>query len=115
MVIIVKKLVPIYKKTNGVPKRWKNLRKPKHVTSFKYAYPNIPKILKEQYGLKDTDKIIVYIMKEICLPHFKRYRTNFKKIYSGTLRDYAIYLREFMRSRSKKNKEVMKDERENKS
>lgn len=101
MVIIVKKLVPRYQQTDKVPKRWKNLVNQKYVTCFKYAYPNIPSILKQQYGLKDEDKIIVYIMKEICLPHFKRYRTKFKKVFSGRLKDYAVYLNNFLKSRVK--------------
>ena len=92
-----------------MPEKWKTLAKWEYVTTFKFCYPNIPGILKEQYGLKDEDKIIVYIMKEICLPHFSRYRTRFKKVFSGTLKDYAVYLREFMRSRAKKKREVKKN------
>ena len=104
MVIIVKKFVPRYQQNDKVPKRWKNLVNQKYVTSFKYAYPSIPSILKEQYGLKDDDKIIVYMMREICLPHFKRYRTKFKKVFSGSLKDYAVYLQNFLKSRMKKKK-----------
>jgi len=102
MVIIVKKLVLRYHQNDKVPKRWRNLVNQKYVTTFKYCYPTIPRILKEQYGLKDDDKIIVYIMKEICLPHFKRYRTKFKKVFSGRLKDYAVYLKDFLKSRVKK-------------
>ena len=72
------------------------------MTSFKYCYPNIPEILKEQYGLKDEDKIIAYVMKELCLPHFKRYRTKFKKVFSGTVEEYKEYIMEFLKSRVKK-------------
>ena len=109
MVIIVKKLVPRHQQNDKVPKRWKNLVNQKYVTCFKYAYPNIPSILKQQYGLKDDDKIIVYIMREICLPHFKRYRTKFKKVFSGKLKDYAVYLQKFLKSRVKRSdKQKMK-------
>ena len=79
-----------------VPKKWNNLGTWRYVTTFKYCYPNIPEILIDQYGLEWEDKIIVYITKELCLPNFSRYRTRFKKVFYGSLRDYKDYLREFM-------------------
>jgi|GEM_PF-3536304 len=87
MVLIIKKLVWIYRKDAKVPKQWLNLKKTVYVTTFKYLYPNIPKILVEQYGLKPDEKIVVFWTKEIALPHFNRYRLKFKKVYSGRLRD----------------------------
>jgi hypothetical protein len=81
----------------SVPSKWKNLGTWRYVTTFKYPYPNIAEILVNQYGLTWEDKIIVYIMKKICLPNFTEYRTRFKKIFHGTLREYKVYLKEFMK------------------
>lgn len=86
MPYIVKKLVPVYSEKDRVPKQWKNLRKLKHVTTFKYLYPNVKDILIKEYGLKPSDKIVIYFMKEISLPHFNRYRTKFRKVFSDELR-----------------------------
>ena len=93
MVIIVKKLVPIYSKKNKVPKRYLNLRKAVYVTTFKHLYPNIPKILQEEYGLSATEKIVVFWTKEISLPHFNRYRVKFRKVYSGPMTEISKYLK----------------------
>jgi len=79
-----------------VPNQWKNLGTWRYITTFKYCYPNIPRILIDQYGLKWENKIIVYITKEICLPNFRRYRTRFRKVFHGNLRQYKAYLRDFM-------------------
>ena len=84
-----------------VPKTWKNLGTWRYVTTFKYCYPNIPEILIDQYGLEWEDKIIVYVTKELCLPTFRRYRTKFRKVFHGNLKDYKNYLREFMRKTRK--------------
>jgi len=87
-----------------VPKRWENLGTWRYVTTFKYCYPNIPEILIDQYGLEWQNKIIIYITKEITTPKFRRYRTKFKKVFYGNLKEYKAYLREFMRKRAwKKN------------
>ena len=99
MVLIVKKLVPVYDKNANVPKQWKNLRKAVFVTSFKHLYPNIPKILEEQYGLKPDEKIVVFWTKEINLPHFKRYRVNFRKVFSGTIEEFINYVLTWHKSR----------------
>jgi len=45
-------------------------------------------ILVNQYGLKLDEKIVVFWMKEINLPHFNRYRLRFRKVYSGKVREY---------------------------
>lgn len=100
MVIIVKKLVPIYSEKDNVPKQYLNLRKVVNVTSFKFLYPTIPKILIEQYGLKADEKIVVFWTKEISLPHFNRYRMQFRKVYSGLVRDFG----EFCRGQTNKSK-----------
>ena len=89
MVYIIKKLVPVYKESDRVPKKYRNLRKAVYVTTFKYLYPNISKILIEQYNLNPYEKIVVFWTKEINLPHFNRYRIKFKKVYSGKV----IFLR----------------------
>ncbi len=88
MPLIVKKLVPVYSRNANVPKKYKNLMKGKYVTTFRTNYPNIPTILVEQYGLKWNDKIIVFSMREVDLPNFRRYRTKFKKVYSGTVKGF---------------------------
>lgn len=85
-----------------VPKTWKNLGTWRYVTTFKYCYPNIPQILNNQYGLRWEDKIIIYITKEITLPTFKRYRTRFRKVFYGSLKDYGDYLKEFLKLRRRK-------------
>ena len=79
-----------------VPAKYKNLGTWRYVTTFKYCYPNIPQILMEQYGLKPTDKIIVYIMKTVTLPHFREYRTKFKNVFCGRLVQYKEYMRGLM-------------------
>ena len=85
--------------TKPVPRQWKNLGTWRYVTTFKYCYPNIPEILLDQYGMNWHDRIIVYITKEITLPTFKRYRTRFKKVFHGDLKEYKDYSREFMTRR----------------
>lgn len=82
-----------------VPKRWKNLGTWRYVTTFKYCYPNIPEILIDQYGLEWQDKIIVYVTRQVCLPRFRRYRTKFKKVFYGNLRDYKCHLKKFISKR----------------
>ena len=83
MVLIVKKLVPVYKATDRVPKRWLNLRKTVYVTTFKNPYPNMAQILMSKYDVEPDDKIVVFWTKEVRLPHFNRYRLPFRKVYSG--------------------------------
>lgn len=97
MVLIVKKFVPVYSKKAKVPKKYKNLMKNKYVTTFKYPYPNIPGILVKEYDLKWDEKIVVFSMREISLPHFNRYRTPFKKVYSGTVREFEQHINKFMK------------------
>lgn len=98
MVIIVKKLVPVYSQFDKVPKQYRNLRKAVYVTTFKYLYPNISQILIKQYGLKPDEKIVVFWTKEICLPHFNRYRVRFRKIYSGSVEDFGKYINSHLES-----------------
>lgn len=87
MVIIVKKLVPVYSKKDRVPKKYLNLRKAVYVTTFKYLYPNIPEILVKEYGLKPDEKVVVFWTKEISLPHFNRYRLKFRRVFSGKVNE----------------------------
>ena len=91
MVYIIKKLVPVYSQWDKVPKQYHNLRKAVYVTTFKYLYPNISKILVEQYGLSYDEKIVVFWTKEISLPHFNRYRVRFRKVYAGTVRELGEF------------------------
>ncbi len=100
MVINIHKFVR-HKWKKQVPKKWKNLGTWKYVTTFKYCYPNATEILVNQYGLIWEDKIIAYIMKEIATPKFSRYRTRFRKVFCGELKQYKAYLKEFMGRRSK--------------
>ena len=99
MVLNVHKFTKHKWEEKKVPKQWRNLGTWRYVTTFKYCYPNIPKILTNQYGLKLQDKIIVYITKEITTPKFRRYRTKFKKVFCGNLEEYKTYLRDFMNKR----------------
>ena len=98
MVIIVKKLVPVYKDSDSVPTRFKNLRKAVHVTSFKFLYPNIPRILVQQYGLRIHEKIVVFWTKEIRTPRFARYRKKFRRVYSGRLSNFGAYMEKIRRT-----------------
>ena len=99
VVIIVKKLVPVYKATDDVPKQYLNLRKAVHVTSFKHLYRNIPELLEREYGLNPAEKIVVFWMKEVSLPHFRRYRLKFRKVYSGLLSEFGGYMKTVQSSR----------------
>ena len=103
MVIIVKILVPVYKATDDVPKKYLNLRKAVHVTSFKHLYSNIPEILEYEYGLNPAEKIVVFWMKEVSLPHFRRYRLKFRKVYSGPLNAFGEYMEKVRRGKMPKD------------
>src|SRR4030042_4965275 len=93
MVLIVKKFVKVFPKNAAVPVQYKNLRKNKHVRTFSRPFLNIPEILVQDYGLKWEEKIIVFHMKEIenC-KGWRYYRTPFKKVYYGTVREFGDYL-----------------------
>lgn len=93
MVLIIKKFVKIYKETDNVPTKFKNLRKNQHVKTFIKPYPTIPKILVAEHGLSWQDKIIVFHTKEVARGSWRNYRTPFKKIYYGTVREFESYLR----------------------
>ena len=96
MVLIIKKFVKIYSESDNVPKRYKNLRKNRHVKTFIKPYPTIPDILVAEYGLKRDDKIIVFHTKEIKKGSWQNFRTPFKKVYYGTVKDFGVYLKEFL-------------------
>ena len=100
MVIIVKKLVPVYSESADVPKKYKNLRKAVYVTSFKHLYPNIPEILRQQYQIDPDEKIVVFWMREKDLPHFRRFRSKFQKVYAGALADFGTYAESVRRNRA---------------
>lgn len=91
--------MPVYTPTDKVPKKYLNLRKAIHVASFKHLYPNIPNILINEYGLKPSEKIVVFWMREVNLPHFSRYRLKFRKVYSGLVRDFGKHIRKFTENR----------------
>lgn len=95
MVLIIKKLIPVYNKSDNVPKKYLNLRKSVYVTTFKYFYPNIEKILQEEYGLNPNEKIIVFWTKEVSLPHFNRYRVKFRKVFSGKVKELGEWVKRF--------------------
>ena len=92
MVIIIKKLVPVFNGKSGVNKKYLNLRKAVHVTSFKYLNPSIPAILVKDYGLNPEEKIVVFWTKEIRRPGFARYRLPFKKVFSGKLSEFEKHM-----------------------
>ena len=92
MVLIVKRLVPVYPPGTAPKKQWENLRKAVYVTTFAQPYPTIPKILIEQYGLKPEEKIVVFWMRGVEIKGKKRtFRTPFTKVYSGPLFDFRAY------------------------
>ncbi len=74
MVLIVKKLVPVYQPGDPMPKQWLNLRKAVYVTTFKYPYPNMAEILVKEYGLLPDEKIVVFWTKSSCFGQ-RRYRS----------------------------------------
>lgn len=96
MVLIVKKFVKVFSESADVPKKYRNLRKNKHVKTFLKPYPTIPKYLVEEHGLAWDEKIIVFHVKEIKRGSWDNYRTPFKKVYYGTVRDFGVYLRKFL-------------------
>jgi hypothetical protein len=87
MVLLIFKRVPVYQDREKVPKKYRNLRKNKYVTTFKFPYSTMTDILIRQYGLKPNDKIMVFWTKEISLPHFNRYRLKFRKVYYGDVKN----------------------------
>ena len=102
MVYIIKKLVPVYRQWDKVPKQYHNLRKAVYVTTFKYLYPNIPKILIEQYGLSPEEKIVIFWTKEISLPHFNRYRVKFRRVWGGSVEEFGHFVQSQRKKRLKK-------------
>lgn len=105
MVLIIKRFVKVFPPDAKVPVQYKNLRKNKHVKTFTRPFPNIPDILVKEYDLNWNDKIIVFHTKEIeYFKGWKNYRTPFKKVYYGTVRDFSTYLKDFLNSIRKKNK-----------
>jgi hypothetical protein len=101
MVVNVHKFFKHQRKEEGSQKA-RSLGTWRHVTCFKYCYPNIPDILVKQYGLNSNDRIIVYITKEVCLPKFNRYRTRFRKVFHGTVEEYGAYLKAFLKTQKRK-------------
>ena len=101
MVIIVKRLVPVYRADENVPKKYRNLRKAVFVASFKHLYPNIPDILVKEYGLRLDEKIVVFWTKRRSMPHFQDYRLPFKKVYSGPLSAFGEYMEKVRRGKTK--------------
>lgn len=96
MVLIIKRFVKVYSESDDVPKRYRNLRKNAYVKTFLKPYPTIPAILVAEYGLDWDDKIIVFHVKEIQRGSWENYRTPFKKVYYGTIRDFKGYLKGFL-------------------
>ena len=97
MVLIVKRFVKVFPPEADVPVQYKNLRKNKFVKTFSRPFPNIPDILVAEYDLNWDDKIIVFHTKEIdYFKGWRNYRTPFKKVYYGTVRDFGAYLRDFL-------------------
>jgi len=89
--------VKVFDESADVPKQYKNLRKNKHVKTFLKPYPTIPKYLVEEHGLKLQEKIIVFHVKKIKKGDWENYRTPFKKIYYGTVKDFGDYLKGFLK------------------
>lgn len=91
----VKKRVRIYGESDKVPKRWKNLMRNEHVTTFRRYYPNMAQILVKEHGLSWEDIILVQWMTRLNLPHFKKYRTKPRKVFYGTVREFRQHVRKF--------------------
>ena len=105
MVLIIKKFVKVFPDDANVPVKYHNLRKNKHVKTFSRPFPNIPEILVAEYNLKWDDKIIVFHTKEIeIFKGWRNYRTPFKKVYYGTVRDFSTYLKNFLHKIARKRK-----------
>lgn len=69
-----------------------NLRIPKLVTIFPRIYPNIADILKQQYNLKDDDKIWVQESHQGYSPRIRNYRTKWKPFFSGTVSEFNDFI-----------------------
>ena len=104
MVLIIKKFVKVFSLKDNVPKKYLNLRKSRHVKTFLKPYPNIPEILVSEYGLKWNQKIIVFHTKKTAKRGWKNYRTPFKKIYYGTVKDFKQHILGFLKDMRKKAK-----------
>lgn len=102
--LIIKRFVKVFSKTDNVPKRYLNLRKSKHVKTFLRPYPNIPEILVREYSLKWNEKIIVFHTKKIAKGSWRNYRTPFKKVYYGTVKEFRQYLLDFLKMLNEKHK-----------
>lgn len=78
----------ILKKTNQWPKAWEK------VCTLTKLYPNNG-FLKEEYGLKDEDRISVRHIKRCKKPRNKRqwkgWRTPFKHVFNGTVKDFEEF------------------------
>ncbi len=92
MVLIIKRLVSVFKPGDKVPKKWQNLKKAVYVATFKQPYKNIPDILRTEYGLRLDEKIVVFWMKAIPRPGWSYWRLPFKKVFSGRLEDFGAHL-----------------------
>ena len=100
MVLIVKRLVPVYPPGKAPKKQYENLRKAVHVTTFPQPYPTIPKILVEQYGLKPDEKIVVFWMRGVRGRKGGTFRTPFKKVYAGSVRHFLEELKNSQKNSS---------------
>ena len=89
MVLIIKRLVPVFKPSDKVPKKWRNLKKAVYVATFKYPYKNMPEILQKEYGLNPDEKIVVFWMKAVPKPGWSYWRLPFKKVYSGPVKMFG--------------------------
>ena len=111
MVLIIKRLVPVYPPGKAPKKQFENLRKAVHVTTFAQPYPTIPKILVEQYGLRPDEKIVVFWMRGVRGRRGGTFRTPFKKVYAGSVRHFLEELKKNHKTppdtvRSKKSRKV---------
>ncbi|MCD4759785.1 hypothetical protein K8R33_02775 [archaeon] len=94
----------IYKKTGNFPKAWEK------VTTIKNLFPN-NSFLQKQYGLNDETIIKINHTKRANSKFkFKGYRTAFKHIFSGSIKEFEEFCLKYYQDNVWKKKEEKKDD-----
>lgn len=95
----MKKLVPVYPPDAPVPASLRNLRKAVHVRTFSRPFLTIPDILAVEYGISWEEKVVVFHTKRVNAKGWRNYRTPFKKVYAGPLKELRAYLYGFLQQK----------------
>ena len=69
----------------------------KHITTMPILYPTSDKILMKEYNLKAENKVLIMHTRWSSTPRFKHYRTKFKKIFYGTIKELEIFLKNYFK------------------